>query len=210
MKKRQDFREHDWRESKSAMMTTKLRLCRDLLKRVITIHAQSWMHRDITSQNLLLIDANLKQSQFMRVVLCDFEKLYFQKIDTFTALTAWDYLLSKIMQDRSNEYNQSINVKMLTLALFLSWYSAIFSDISRHFNQQFKVSDIKWIHDQLAKRKESNLSKLLREMLNVNSRERSIAEQTLKSSYFRNLNEESVKLTKIIAIKLKLSRMTEI
>lgn len=56
---------------------------------------------------------------------------------------------------------------MLALALLLSWYPAIPTNLPRHPSQQLKVSSIKWIRDQLAKRIDSDLSKLPREMLNV-------------------------------------------
>lgn len=190
-----DFRLHDWTKHESGMAAIRLRLLRDLLNGIATIHAEGWIHRDVTPQNILLFKARPEQSQPARAALCDFGKLCLRKTNTNTALAAWDFLPPEIVQGQSNVYDQCIDIWMLALALVLVWYPQAAQNISRMQNHQLFASSIEQIQARLPK-EDSGLPELLRTMLAVKVQNRPSAIEALESPCFRNLDVKSAKFSK--------------
>ncbi|KAL9062990.1 MAG: hypothetical protein Q9161_009673 [Pseudevernia consocians] len=191
------FHTHDWNRQEWATVDTRLRLCRDLLTGLATIHAQGWMHRDITKQNILLFEARPERPQPPRAALCDFGKLCFHKTDTVTTLAAWEYLPPELVPDQFNEYNQSIDIWMLALALVLVWYPRTEQNASRGPKNQLRTNGVEQLRTQLLKIKDSGLPILLRFMLSVNPLNRPSASEALQSPCFRSLDVEPAKMAKI-------------
>ncbi len=183
------FHKHDWRK---VIGHEELKLCQDLLHGLVAIHAEGWMHRDISQQNILYFEGNPA-----RATLCDFGKLHPDKTDTYTALAAWDYLPPEIVQGRSNRYNQSIDIWMLALALVLVWYPDALQGVPRLNNRQIRVAGLKLVRDRLHRVKDSGLAGLLNEMLAENAESRPTASQALGYLCFRNLNEQAAKMAKL-------------
>jgi len=182
------FHKHDWRKSTGH---EKLKLCQDLLHGLATVHAEGWMHRDISQQNILYFPGNPP-----RATLCDFGKLHLGKTDTYTVLAAWDYLPPEIVEGRSNCYSQSIDIWMLALALVIVWYPHALQDVARLPNRQIKSVSITLMRARLQKVKDSGLAGLLQEMLAKDVTNRPTASQALQDLCFRNLEVQAAKIAK--------------
>ena len=174
------FHKHSWQAGPEMGMEI-LRLCEDLLHGLHTIHQAGWMHRDITTQNILYFKGDPAEA-----ALCDFGKLHRGKTHTDTGIAAWNYLPPEIVQGASNTYNQSIDIWMLALALLISWYRPVFRNIQgRSANGQITVNNIGTIRARLAGFKNDGLAFLLRDMLSENPDERPDTKRALEYPCFR-------------------------
>lgn len=189
------FFDYQWGEPGLGKSDRKLRLCRDLLEGLATIHRQGWMHRDITPNNILLIEDNPNKSEPERAVLCDFGKVCLKGMDTNTAIAAWYYLPPEVVQFSSAAYNQSIDVWMLAHALVHVWYPPALNNAPRGPTRQLTRKGIDVLQTELFKEK-SNFARLLYGMLNPEPEHRPSAKQAIADPAFRNLDVKPAKVTK--------------
>lgn len=193
------FTECNWSQRGLDILATRLRLFRDLLRGLDALHRKGWMHRDITRQNILFIEARPLQSQPERAALFDFGKLCQSSTDTYTALAAWPNLPPEIEQYRSNSYSQSIDVWMLALTLTHTWFPHVLQYRDRRpSNGQLTIKGIVQIQSLLVKEGSTTapLANLLSSMLAANPKDRPSARYALTDTCFRNLEETSAKMAK--------------
>lgn len=184
------FHEHDWNRYGSKRSRLELRLCQQLLQGLATMHSAGYMHRDITRQNILFIEAQPQRSQLERAALCDFGKVYLGKSDTDTRLAAWASLPPEIVEGKHYGYNHKIDIWMLALALVLCWYPHAVKNVPRRRNRQITSEGIETIRARLHKESNSGLPHLLRLMLAVEDIYRPPASTALTHPCFRNIPAE--------------------
>nr|AUW31023.1 putative kinase [Cladonia uncialis subsp. uncialis] len=177
------FNRQSWKDTPAI---ERLKAFQDLLCGLRTIHQQGWMHRDITRQNILYFNGNPPEA-----ALCDFGKLCFRKIDTYTGLAAWSNLPPEIVEGESNPYNQSIDIWMLALALVLTWCPQACQGVARLYNGQITSVGLEVIRSWLLNIKNSNLALLLQEMLSKDPKSRPNVDQALSHPTFQHLKTES-------------------
>ena len=130
--------EAEWEERKL--------LVKQLLTGVQTIHAQGWIHGDITPMNILYWPPTPSSPSCAK--LCDFGKTMLTTTETETRLAAWDFLAPEILMPRlgSHRYNQKIDVWGLGLALVYTWFPQVIErkasmrDIGTWHNAMMKLS----------------------------------------------------------------------
>ena len=101
----------DWGERKT--------LFRQLLVGLQTVHAQGWIHRDITVQNIIWIPS-IPGLQVEALKLADFGKLCTTPSHSDKHLAAEKYRAPEI--DGKRIYNQSIDIWGLSLAIAYAWF----------------------------------------------------------------------------------------
>ena len=175
------FYKHVWKPS-PGLWTEVLRLCQDLLHGLHTIHQRGWMHRDITTQNILYFKGTPPEA-----ALCDFGKLHLGRTDTDTMLAAWNFLPPEIVQGDSRTYYQSIDIWMLAYALILTWYRRVCRGITYQPNGQITRNGLGIIRARLAGIKDMGLANLLRDMMAENPRDRPTSKEALSYTCFRQL-----------------------
>ncbi|KAL8764725.1 MAG: hypothetical protein Q9209_007910 [Squamulea sp. 1 TL-2023] len=112
------FNKYNWNASNAPDWSFRRIMCRQLLNGLSAIHQASWMHRDITPMNILLVD----DPQSPRAVLCDFGRACASSTDTDTRLAAWIFLPPELEMGKFHQYNQKLDVWMLALALIYCWF----------------------------------------------------------------------------------------
>lgn len=109
------FNSFDWT---TVSWDVKRSLCYQLLIGLTAIHGEDCMHRDITSQNILIFP----YEDPPKAVLCDFGKFCDTPTEVETRLAAWQYLPPELEENQKHPYNQSLDIWMLGLALTISWW----------------------------------------------------------------------------------------
>lgn len=161
----------------------RVKLCQDLLYGLLVLHDDGYIHRDITRQNILYCAGSPPQA-----ALCDFGKVHEGRTDTNTALAAWSYLPPEIIQWKKNEYNQSIDIWMLALALISVWFPEAVQDVPRrHSNNQITTNGIMLIRSRLKQVNDSEMAGLLRDMLSEDPDQRPRAKDALLHLCFHDL-----------------------
>lgn len=94
-------------------------LFRQLLVGLKTVHAQGWIHRDITSQNIILVPS-IPGLRPATAKLADFGKLCTTPEHTNEHLAARKYRAPEV--DGKRTYKQSIDIWGLGLAIAYSWF----------------------------------------------------------------------------------------
>ena len=93
-------------------------LCYQLLAGLKLIHGAQCMHRDITPTNILVFP----YQDPPQATLCDFGKFCSTPTDVETRLAGWQFLPPELEKDRKNQYNQTLDIWMLGLALSYCWW----------------------------------------------------------------------------------------
>ena len=93
-------------------------LCYQLLAGLKLIHGAQCMHRDITPTNILVFP----YQDPPQATLCDFGKFCSTPTDVETRLAGWQFLPPELEKDRKNQYNQTLDIWMLGLALLYCWW----------------------------------------------------------------------------------------
>ena len=117
---------HSWEENAAAAEWEERKvLAKQLLTGVQTIHAQGWIHGDITTMNILYWPST--PSSPSRAKLCDFGKMMLKTTETETRLAAWQFLAPEILMPGlgRHRYDQKIDVWGLGLALVYTWFPQV-------------------------------------------------------------------------------------
>ena len=115
-----------WEENAAAAEWEERKLlAKQLLTGVQTIHAQGWIHGDITPMNILYWPPT--PSSPSRAKLCDFGKMMLTSTETETRLAAWQFLAPEILTPKLGRrpYSQKIDVWGLGLALVYTWFPQV-------------------------------------------------------------------------------------
>lgn len=93
-------------------------LCYQLLMGLTAVHGAGCMHRDITPMNILIFP----HEDPPKAALCDFGKFCSAPTDVETRLAGWQFLPPELQKDQKNEYDQTLDIWMLGLALTYCWW----------------------------------------------------------------------------------------
>lgn len=189
------FHDYRWGEPNSRGSDGKLRLFRQLLQGLATLHGQGWIHRDITPKNILLLEDELNDPDLERAALCDFGKVSLRKTGTDTAIAAWYFLPPEVVDFHSNVYDQSIDVWMLACTLVHVWYRQALNKAPRGPKRQLTLQGVEMLRAEMSKEK-SSLAQILHGMLNPKPERRPTAKQAVADPAFRNLDVKPAKVAK--------------
>lgn len=172
------FNEYDWTV---VDWTVKRRSLYQLLLGLEAIHQAGCMHRDITARNLLFFPYEVPQ----HARLCDFGKFCATPQATDTCIAAWRFLPPELEEGKYNQYDQSLDIWLLGLAIAKTWWTSL-QDLRPR-----TVSDHRKLLEFLMSRVDDGVevAGLLAQMLARDPQRRPSAGQALVDRCFRNVEQ---------------------
>ena len=177
-----DFSQPFWKIP-SLNFRTKMRLLRDALQGISTMHDQGIMHRDITRRNMLVLSIQPPQA-----IICDYGKATSEQKPTFTFLGPVGTLAPEV--GNGSSYSNKIDL--------WAWAYAIAEVLGYHYTENLKITPKRLadIHIHLDSYsatstipEEKNLIQLLLRLLAWNPDIRMSAKEALSHSCWGLLKE---------------------
>ncbi|KAL8865517.1 MAG: hypothetical protein Q9198_009287, partial [Flavoplaca austrocitrina] len=172
------FNEYDWTV---VDWTVKRRSLYQLLLGLEAIHQAGCMHRDITARNLLFFPYAVPQ----HARLCDFGKFCTTPQATDACIAAWRFLPPELEEGKYNQYDQSLDIWLLGLAIANTWWTSL-QDLRPR-----TVSDHRKLLEFLMSRLDDSagVAGLLAQMLARDPQRRPSAGEALVDRCFRNVEQ---------------------
>ena len=148
----------------------------DLVQGLAGIHSLGGMHRDITIHNLLILGHLPTPTG---AAICDFGKWCGYSKSRHWRLAAPRYLPPEVVLNEENEYNQSIDVWMLALALILSWFN---DTVGKYYPRT--RANYNMIREKLEQDGRHEMVTLLLKMFQWNPKDRLSATEVLEDPFF--------------------------
>ena len=175
MEKGMDFRAAPWDQSLLRKWRNRVWLAKRLLMGLKEIHAQGFMHRDITRQNVLLHYPPLDAT------LCDFGKVFKGDVATEFSICGANLCPPEITQYQYRPYKRSVDIFLLGQVFAMTWFPEAFATGDNHKVFLRTHLDYGWITKRLFQMGKTNgLADLILSMIQWKPEDRITAAQALR------------------------------